>query len=467
MRRKYVDYMPLHWIDGNILYFPPEGKSEAAAQVVNRATWRQYHISRSYFNTRTFSRKDAERKTTELRKQEEQEAGESTDTSDLPHSSRRLPSGKSPRKSRRKKSTMSKPPSAPKITTLNSRRKLLLKPPPSLCLLDKGNKKRLPSSPTTSEDEERDPSWKQPVTKIIRKKRQFQPMDMAPTGVVFGEEPETSATSSAVQLQQQSVTMATPMTGRQHSEVTTSPAVQLQQQSVTKATPTTGRQHSEVTTSPAVQLQQQSVTTATPTTGRQHLEITTSPAVQLPQQSVTTATPMTEPQQQAPTSAGLAQVLHQLTKISRQLDNFSNQFADVKQRMVAMEKLFHERLESSSDGTVAEVLAPAVGGEQLNDEERCILRRNPLVTNDQQWEELEATLVDSGRHGAFFRALVRTITERIIDRSDAHKTANATLRALVAESYLAERVTMAGYKKCKILQYFGLCYVPDCDVFPI
>ena len=440
MRRKYVDYMPLHWIDGNILYFPPEGKSEAAAQVVNRATWRQYHISRSYFNTRTFSRKDAERKTTELRKQEEQEAGESTDTSDLPHSSRRLPSGKSPRKSPRKKSTMSKPPSAPKITTLNSRRKLLLKPPPSLCLLDKGNKKRLPSSPTTSEDEERDPSWKQPVTKIIRKKRQFQPMDMAPTGVVFAEEPETSATSSAVQLQQQSVTMATPMTGRQHSEVTTSPAVQLQQQSVTTLTPTTGRQHSE---------------------------ITTSPAVQLPQQSVTTATPMTEPQQQAPTSAGLAQVLHQLTKISRQLDNFSNQFADVKQRMVAMEKLFHERLESSSDGTVAEVLAPAVGGEQLNDEERCILRRNPLVTNDQQWEELEATLVDSGRHGAFFRALVRTITERIIDRSDAHKTANATLRALVAESYLAERVTMAGYKKCKILQYFGLCYVPDCDVFPI
>jgi len=319
-------------------------------------------------------------------------------------------------------------------------------------------------------------------------------MDMAPTGVVFAEEPETSATSSAVQLQQQSVTMATPMTGRQHSEVTTSPAVQLQQQSVTKATPTTGRQHlevttspavqlqqqsvttatpttgrqhSEVTTSPAVQLQQQSVTTLTPTTGRQHSEITTSPAVQLPQQSVTTATPMTEPQQQAPTSAGLAQVLHQLTKISRQLDNFSNQFADVKQRMVAMEKLFHERLESSSDGTVAEVLAPAVGGEQLNDEERCILRRNPLVTNDQQWEELEATLVDSGRHGAFFRALVRTITERIIDRSDAHKTANATLRALVAESYLAERVTMAGYKKCKILQYCGLCYVPDCDVFPI
>ena len=386
MRRKYVDYMPLHWIDGNILYFPPEGKSEAAAQVVNRATWRQYHISRSYFNTRTFSRKDAERKTTELRKQEEQEAGESTDTSDLPHSSRRLPSGKSPRKSPRKKSTMSKPPSAPKITKHNSRRKLLLKPPPSLCLLDKGNKKRLHSSPTTSEDEERDPSWKQPVTKIISKKRQFQPMDMAPTGVVFAEEPDTSATSPAVQLQQQSVTVATPMT---------------------------------------------------------------------------------EPQQQAPTSAGLAQVLHQLTKISRQLDNFSNQFADVKQRMVAMERLFHERLESSSDGTVAEVLAPAVGGEQLNDEERCILRRNPLVTNDQQWEELEATLVDSGRHGAFFRALVRTITERIIDRSDAHKTANATLRALVAESYLAERVTMAGYKKCKILQYFGLCYVPDCDVFPI
>ena len=401
MRRKYVDYMPLHWIDGDILYFPPEGKSEAAAQVVNRATWRKYHISRSYFNTRTFSRNDAEQKTNKLRKQEEQEAGESTDTSDLAHSSRRLPYGKSPRKSPRIKSTMSKPPSAPKMTALNSRRKLLLKPPPSLCLLDKGNKKRLRSSPTTSEDEEQDPSWKQPVAKIVRKKRQFQPMDLTPTEVVFAEEPETSTTSPEVQLPQQSVTTATPMTCRQHSEVTTSPAVQL------------------------------------------------------PQQSLTTATPMTEPQQQAPTSAGLAQVLHQLTKISRQLDNFSNQFADVKQRMVTMEKLFHERLQSSSEATVAEVLTPAVGGEQLDDEERCILRRNPLVTNDQQWEELEAILVDSGRHGAFFHALVRTITERIIDRSDAHKTANATLRALVAESYLAERVTMAGYKKCKILQYFG------------
>jgi len=106
---------------------------------------------------------------------------------------------------------MSKLPSAPKMTALNSPKKLLLKQPPSLYLLHKGNKKRLRSSPTTSEDEEQDPSWKQPVTKIIRKKRQFQPIDMAPTGVVFAEEPETSTTSPAVQLPQQSVSTAKPM----------------------------------------------------------------------------------------------------------------------------------------------------------------------------------------------------------------------------------------------------------------
>ena len=81
------------------------------------------------------------------------------------------------------------------------------------------------------------------------------------------------------------------------------------------------------------------------------------------------------------------------------------------------------------------------------------MRHKPLVTNDQQWEELEATLVNSGRHGTFFHALARMNTERIMDRSDSHKTANATLRALMAESYLAERVTMAGYKKCKILHF--------------
>ena len=81
------------------------------------------------------------------------------------------------------------------MTALNSPKKLLLKQPPSLYLLDKGNKKRLRSSPTTSEDEEQDPSWKQPVTKIIRKKRQFQPIDMAPTGVTGKESADFAAAS--------------------------------------------------------------------------------------------------------------------------------------------------------------------------------------------------------------------------------------------------------------------------------
>jgi hypothetical protein len=72
------------------------------------------------------------------------------------------------------------------------------------------------------------------------------------------------------------------------------------------------------------------------------------------------------------------------------------------------------------------------------------------VSNDEEWAELDTTLLESGQRGSFFAAFVHTLKERLVDRSDVHKTANATLRALVAESYLAERVTMAGYKKGKI-----------------
>jgi len=42
---------------------------------------------------------------------------------------------------------------------------------------------------------------------------------------------------------------------------------------------------------------------------------------------------------------------------------------------------------------------------------------------------------------------VQTLTDRIGDKSDLNWTANATLRTLVSEPFLAECVTMAGYKK--------------------
>jgi hypothetical protein len=38
-----------------------------------------------------------------------------------------------------------------------------------------------------------------------------------------------------------------------------------------------------------------------------------------------------------------------------------------------------------------------------------------------------------GKYGVFFAAFIQTLKERIIDRSDVHKTANAALRALLAE----------------------------------
>lgn len=81
-----------------------------------------------------------------------------------------------------------------------------------------------------------------------------------------------------------------------------------------------------------------------------------------------------------------------------------------------------------------------------------MLRRCPTVSNDEEWAELDMALLESGQRGSFFAAFVQTLKERVVDRSDVHKTSNATLRAMVAESYLAERVTMARYKKGKLVR---------------
>lgn len=87
----------------------------------------------------------------------------------------------------------------------------------------------------------------------------------------------------------------------------------------------------------------------------------------------------------------------------------------------------------------------------LSLDQRSLLHRCPVIKNDDDWDELDAMLSDSGPHGALFKALLLSFKDRLVDRSDVHKTTNATLRALVSESYLAERVTMAGYKKGKKL----------------
>lgn len=100
---------------------------------------------------------------------------------------------------------------------------------------------------------------------------------------------------------------------------------------------------------------------------------------------------------------------------------------------------------------VAEFAQPVQGAEQLIAEHRGMLRRSPLVSNDEQWLELETALQDNGKDGLFFVAVVQTIKSRIRNNTDVTKSANATLRAFMDESYLADRVTMAGYKK-------GNCY---------
>ena len=49
--------------------------------------------------------------------------------------------------------------------------------------------------------------------------------------------------------------------------------------------------------------------------------------------------------------------------------------------------------------------------------------------------------------GLFFTSVVSTVKSRIMYKQDVHKTANSTLRCNLTEAFLADRVTMAGYKK--------------------
>ena len=84
---------------------------------------------------------------------------------------------------------------------------------------------------------------------------------------------------------------------------------------------------------------------------------------------------------------------------------------------------------------------------ELSLDERSLLHRCPIIKNDDDWEELDVKLSDCGQHGALFKSLLLIFKDRLVDRSDVHKTANATVRALVCEPFLAEHVTMAGYKK--------------------
>ena len=176
LKRKYVDFMPVHWIEDHTLWFPPAGKSEAASQLVNKTSWRQYRIRLLYWDTRTLSRTEASVKANELRRQEEREAEENGDTTstdaDVPQRQRPVAKQTEGFEAR------TKPPSAPSVAS-SVQRKLYPKPPPSPYMLEK--KRKQPPSPTTSDEEERDPTWHS-TDKEAQKKRKLEQISKGQSG---------------------------------------------------------------------------------------------------------------------------------------------------------------------------------------------------------------------------------------------------------------------------------------------
>lgn len=218
LKRKYVDYMPVHWIADNTLWFPPDGKSEAVSQVVNKSTWRKYYIRRSYWDTRTFSRKEATEKANEIRKTEEREAeekGDSTSTdADVP----------AHRPVVKQVNARTHPPPAPKVL---ARSRLFPKPPPSVHMLQKKRKQIRSPTPATSEEEERDPTWGS-------EKKRKKPHKAAQSVATCTTTPEQLVTTAQTSdPQQQSEKTATPSIGLSQQTATPTGVKQRLQTSVT------------------------------------------------------------------------------------------------------------------------------------------------------------------------------------------------------------------------------------------
>lgn len=104
--------------------------------------------------------------------------------------------------------------------------------------------------------------------------------------------------------------------------------------------------------------------------------------------------------------------------------------------------------------------------EELKEELKSILRRNPLVTCDDQFEKLEGCLIESGPDGLFFTTVVATVKSRILFKQDVHKTANSTLRCIFAEAYLAH-LSYNGWlqKRCVLLFSFYFLLVVIIKIF--
>lgn len=137
--------------------------------------------------------------------------------------------------------------------------------------------------------------------------------------------------------------------------------------------------------------------------------------------------------------------------INSTLQSLVTAIKDLSSRLETSQSDNSSVFNSSVHSVDSVAVLPNLNQYRLTAEQRSILSRSPVVSSDVEQNDLLAELGDSGRDGAFFRALVKTLsTDRIMNKSDAKKTANGVLRAVYDESYLAERVTMAGYRRCKL-----------------
>jgi len=139
--------------------------------------------------------------------------------------------------------------------------------------------------------------------------------------------------------------------------------------------------------------------------------------------------------------------------ISRKLDDIVNVVNAIQQKVANIERHLQDRSEYFDNALATSASNIVLDADDLSEDHLRLLRCNPIVTTDEDWGVLDVMLVESGQHGRFFRCFVQTLKDRLVDRSDLNKTANATLRAL-SESFLAERRTMAGYKKGRKYIFF-------------
>lgn len=159
-------------------------------------------------------------------------------------------------------------------------------------------------------------------------------------------------------------------------------------------------------------------------------------------------------------SSDLVEVVNSLRQLDETLKDMITAVSGLLSLSSASNQSMQDRwLSGFGDRSTSVITSPSRSSigeitELLTADQRQLLAGHPIVNSDDQWAELESHLLRTGQKGDFFEVLVKTIGDRIGKKADVHKAANATLRAIFAEPFIAERVTMAGYKKRKEIFYF-------------